>query len=106
MAHSPQTRDAVELLGRVIAVERRLQKRTGADLAERAGISRDTLYRAERGDPSVAVGTMIELLALLRVRLFDTDPVGVARLSTQEGRVLDLLPRRVRDQTKDVDDDF
>ena len=42
-ALSPATRDAVTVLGQLIASERRRQRRPAVDLAERAGISRDTL---------------------------------------------------------------
>ena len=104
--HSPVTRDAVAILGQTIASERRRQGRTAADLAERAGISRDTLHRVERGDPRVAVGTALELLVLLGVPLFDTDAAGVARRAADGRRVLDLLPQRVRTPAAEPDDDF
>lgn len=58
-ALSPMTRDAVIVVGQLVASERRRQRRTAVDLAERAGISRDTLYRVERGDPTVAIGTAL-----------------------------------------------
>ncbi len=72
-------RDAVEVVGLLIASERRRERWTAADLAARAGISRDTLYRVERGDPTVAIGTSLELLVLLGVPLFGTDADGLAR---------------------------
>lgn len=104
--HSPMARDAVAILGQAIASERRRQGRTAADLAERAGISRDTLHRVEHGDPRVAVGTVLELLVLLGVPLFDTDAAGVARRAVDGRQVLDLLPQRVRAPAVEADDDF
>ncbi len=101
---SPMTRDAVNVLGQLVASERRLQRRTAADLAERAGISRDTLYRVERGDPSVAVGTVLEVLVLLGVPLFGRDAAGLAREVARGRGFLALLPERVR--ATEPDDDF
>lgn len=105
--HSPMTLDGVEVLGQVVAAERRHQRRTAADLAERAGISRDTLHRVERGDPTVAVGTVLELLVLLGVPLFGEDAEGLAAEVVAGRRLLALLPARIRDRTADEPfDDF
>jgi transcriptional regulator with XRE-family HTH domain len=105
--HSPMTRDAVEVLGQLVAAERRIQRRTTVDLAARAGISRDTLHRVERGDPSVAVGTVLELLVLLGVPLFGEDAPGLARETADGRRYLALLPARVRaGGAPEPDDDF
>ena len=103
---SPMTRDAVDVVGQLVASERRRQRRTAADLAERAGISRDTLYRVERGDPAVAIGTALELLVLLGVPLFGTDADGLARQVASGRQLLALLPDRVRPHTRKPDDDF
>lgn len=103
---SPMTRDAVVVVGQLVASERRRQRRTAADLAERAGISRDTLYRLERGDPTVAIGTALELLVLLGVPLFSTDADGLARQVASGRQLLALLPDRVRPDTRKPDDDF
>lgn len=103
---SPMARDAVTVIGQLIASERRRQRRTAADLAARAGISRDTLYRVERGDPSVAIGTALELLVLLGVPLFGTDAEGLARHVATGRQLLALLPDRVRPAPRTPDDDF
>lgn len=103
---SPMTRDAVVVVGQLVASERRRQRRTAAELAERAGISRDTLYRVEHGDPTVAIGTALELLVLLGVPLFATDADGLARQVASGRQLLALLPDRVRPDTRKPDDDF
>lgn len=101
------TLDAVEVLGQLVAAERRRQQRTAADLAERAGISRSTLHRIERGDPGVAVGTVLELLVLLGLPLFGEDRDGLAREVVAGRRLLALLPSRVRERVAgEPDDDF
>ena len=105
-ALSPMTRDAVAVVGQLVATERRRQGRTAVDLAERAGISRDTLHRIERGDPAVAIGTALELLVLLGVPLFSTDAEGLAKQVASGRQLLALLPARVRPDTREPDDDF
>lgn len=103
---SPMTRDAVAVVGQLVAAERRRQRRTAVDLSARAGISRDTLYRVERGDPAVAIGTALELLVLLGVPLFDTDADGLARQVASGRQLRALLPDRVRSGARQPDDDF
>jgi transcriptional regulator with XRE-family HTH domain len=62
-------------------------------VAQRAGISRKTLYRAERGDPAVAFGTYVRVLQVLRLesdlaQLADDDVVG------RKLQDMNLKPRR------------
>jgi len=46
----------------------RLRRRFPAEMvAQRAGISRKTLYRAEQGDPAVALGIYARVLQVLRL---------------------------------------
>lgn len=46
----------------------RLRRRDSAQtVAQRAGISRKTLYRAERGDPGVSLGVYARILQALRL---------------------------------------
>ena len=46
----------------------RLRRQLSVDAAcERAGISRMTLYRAERGSPAVALGTYLRILSVLKL---------------------------------------
>ncbi len=103
---SPMTRDAVSVVGQLVATERRRQHRTAADLAARAGISRDTLHRIERGDPNVAIGTALELLVLLGVPLFGEDADLLERRVASGRHLLALLPERVRPPAREPDDDF
>jgi len=75
--------------------ESRLRRRLPMELvAERAGTTRATLYRMERGDPNVRIGAyMLVLQALGLVKGFGSfeDPLGEALSSEQ-------LPKRVRDR--------
>jgi transcriptional regulator with XRE-family HTH domain len=98
--YSPETRRALSVFGKLIAAERRAQRRPLADLAERAGVSLPTVTKVERGDAGTAIGTVLEIATLLGIRLFpDLDEVNVAQR-------LALVPAHVYPQKLKGDDDF
>ena len=80
----------------------RLRRRIpAAIMAERAGISRTTLLKVEKGDPGVAVGTYAAVLFVLGLlnRLTDlasakTDEVGLALEDERLPKRIDYRPRR------------
>jgi len=87
---------ALRKLGRDIALARRKRGISTSDMAERLFVSRDTLWRLERGDPSVALGTLATAAFVLQLhdRLANlaapaTDELA---LSLDEARV----PRHIR----------
>ncbi|CAN5890380.1 helix-turn-helix domain-containing protein [soil metagenome] len=100
------TRDAARVLGQQIAATRRRQRRTAAEIAERAGITRQTLRRVERGDPTVALGIAFEVATVLSLPLFGAEPRQLAELAAEGERDLALLPTRVDATVEDVDDEF
>lgn len=51
--------------GERLRLARRRRKLTTITVAERAGIARTTLYKAEAGDPGVTLGTYVRILATL-----------------------------------------
>lgn len=59
---------ALRSLGRDLAVARKKRRISAAEMAERLFISRDTLWRMERGDPTVAVGTIATALFVLQLQ--------------------------------------
>ena len=61
--YSSYTREAAILLGKQIRLGRKQRKWTEHELAERAGISRATLQKIEKGDLSVAIGLAFEAAA-------------------------------------------
>jgi len=105
--YSGYTRDAATLLGKQIRLGRKQRKWTEKALAERAGISRATLQKIEKGDLSVAIGLVFEAAALVGVPLFDA---GRSTLAGHIGRTEDqlaLLPSAVRHPgSRALDDDF
>jgi transcriptional regulator with XRE-family HTH domain len=58
-------RRALSKLGEDITVARKKRRMSTVSMAERAFISRGTLYKVERGDPSVSIGIYATVLAIL-----------------------------------------
>ncbi len=87
---------ALRSLGRDLAVARKKRRISAAEMAERLFISRDTLWRLEKGDPTVAIGTLATALFVLQ--LHDR----LASLAAASGDTLglekeaELLPKRIR----------
>lgn len=87
---------ALRKLGRDLMLARRKRRIGSADMASRMFVSRGTLWRLERGDPSVALGTLATAAFILQLhdRLANlaspaTDSLG---LSLDEKRI----PKRIR----------
>ncbi len=83
-------------LGRDLAVARRKRGLSTMDMASRLFVSRDTLWRLERGDPTVAMGTLATAAFVLQLQ------DRLADLAAPEKDVLGLgldeqrLPKRIR----------
>ena len=80
----------------------RLRRRIPASImAERAGISRTTLLKVEKGDPGVAVGTIAAVLfamgmldRLVELVSASTDEVGLGLEEERLPKRIDTRPRR------------
>lgn len=105
-ALTPEAREAARVLGLQIAQARRERRWTAEELAARVNISPVTLRKVERGDPTVALGTALEVATLVGVRLFGAEPSELADLAAREQDRLALLPDRVRVPQHPPDDDF
>jgi transcriptional regulator with XRE-family HTH domain len=104
--YSRYAREAATLLAKQIQLGRKQRKWTEHELAERAGISRATLQKIEKGDLSVAIGLAFEAAALVGVALFDEERSALASHIARTDDKLALLPSAVRQRRKPVDDDF
>lgn len=105
-SYSKVTRQALSILGKLIRLGRMERGMTAQGLADRAGISRTTLYNIEKGAPGPEVGTVFEVAALAGVRLFDDDDHALAMHKARLDEKLTLLPQSVRPSMREVDDDF
>ena len=77
------------------------------DVAERAGISRTTLQKIEKGDSKTEIGLVFEVAVIVGVPLFDPDPATLAVERARAEAMLALLPASIRPSAADrVDDDF
>ena len=87
----------------LISAARRARGLTQADLAERAGASRPTIYRLEGGKSNVAWGTVMTVCWLLDIPTDPDlmDPVSRAELLSEGAGV-----QRVRGSSRELDDDF
>ena len=87
---------ALRKLGRDLAVARRKRGISTADMAGRLFVSRDTLWRLERGDPTVSMGTLATAAFVLQLH------EGLAGLAAPASDELALslderrLPQRIR----------
>ena len=87
----PTTRQLQELGGR-LRLARLRRRYAAAVVAERAGVTRMTLYRVERGDAGVALGTYASVLRVLGLQ---GDLDAVARDDDLGRKLQDLkLPER------------
>jgi len=77
----PGTSKILRELGLRIREARLRRRLSGVVFAERVGVSRETIARVERGNPSVSIGTMARALAVLGLDMdlnlvIKEDPVG------------------------------
>jgi len=104
--YSRYSAEAAALLGKQIRLGRKQRRWSELELAGRAGISRATLQKIEKGDLSCAIGLVFELAVLTGTPLFADDSTTLAAQHERLDDKLALLPRAVRGSGKVVDDDF
>jgi transcriptional regulator with XRE-family HTH domain len=104
--YSRYTREAASLLAKQVRLGRKQRKWTEHELADRAGISRATLQKIEKGDLSVAIGLVFEVAALAGVTLFDKERSALAARIARTDDNLAMLPSAVRKHRKPFDDEF
>jgi transcriptional regulator with XRE-family HTH domain len=105
-AYSKYAKEAAFLLGQHIKLGRKKRQWSEQNLAARAGISRATLQKIEAGEMSPSIGLVFEVAALVGVPLFEQDSRALATSIELTQSKIALLPKRIRNKTKAVDDDF
>ncbi|MEI7935787.1 MAG: helix-turn-helix transcriptional regulator [Verrucomicrobiota bacterium] len=87
---------ALRKLGRDLALARRKRGISTADMAGRLFVSRDTLWRLERGDPTDSLGTLASASFVLQLQ----DRLAGLAVSASDHLGLSLderrLPQRIR----------
>lgn len=61
----PQEQRLLSELGERLRLARKRRKLSNAVVAQRAGVSRTTVYKVEAGDPGATLGTYVRVLAVL-----------------------------------------
>jgi transcriptional regulator with XRE-family HTH domain len=103
-AKSPPVGDILaaqlKAMGDRVRAQRERHKVTATSAAEAAGMSRVTLHRIERGEPSVTMGAYLSAIAAVGLQLELTDPdapkEGVATTSLPTSIRLDDYPQLKR----------
>ena len=104
LSYSPAAVEVGQILASRIKLARKSRRLTVAQLSERVGVSRVTIQKIERGDPTVAIGTVFEAATLLGVVLFHADSERRRIEGLRITDMLALLPETVRVTKRD--DDF
>ena len=104
--YSRYSREAAALMGKMILLYRREKKFTTQDLADRAGISRITLQKIEKGDMKCEIGLVFEVATLVGIKLFETDTMSIGSLDKKIEDKIALLPKSIRTPKGQVKDDF
>lgn len=82
-------------LGERLRLARKRRGITGVLMAERVGVSRDTLNRLEKGDPTIALGTYVRALRVLGLDK-ELDQLGRDDELGRKLQDLELEPRTAR----------
>ncbi len=104
--YSRLTEEALLLLGKQIRLARKGRRMSEHDLAARIGVARSTLQLIEKGNPSVAVGLMLEAATIAGVDLFVPEATTLAPQIERIEDKLALMPGSIRTPQRKVDDDF
>lgn len=93
-------RSALKKLGEDITVARKKRRISTVSMAERAFISRGTLYKVERGDPSVSIGIYATVLSILGL----AEGLGAAADRRNDRLGLDIdedrLPQKIQPRSR------
>ena len=93
-------RQALVKLGEDITVARKKRRISTVSMAERAFISRGTLFKLEKGDPSVSIGIYATVLSILGL----IEDLGQAADRSSDTLGLDLeedrLPKKVQPRNR------
>ena len=103
--YSKSTQDVMILMGQYIKLYRKKKSWTESNLAKRAGISRATLQKIEKGDANCSIGLVFEVATLVGVPLFEQKKPSLSGHIEQLKDKLVLLPCRIRNKVK-IDDNF
>src|SRR3546814_993541 len=99
----PQEQRLLSALGERLRLARKRRKLSNAVVAQRAGISRTTLYKVEAGDPGATLGSYVRVLAVLGLE-GDLDQLGADdRIGRKlQDLALEPTPRKSAEHTSEL----
>lgn len=100
------TKNAVTLLGKLIHAARSDHSFSQAELAERLGVTRQTVIAIEKGDSKVMIGTVFEAAYILGIPIFSEDDKSLSKWQTLLSGFSGLLPKRSHRKKPKVSNDF
>ncbi len=103
---SKQTTIVLKTLGNLIKAARIERHFSQVDLGERVGVSRYTISTLEKGDPSVAIGTVFEAAIVVGIPLMGNDPRKITHLSQAIANLVQILPSKGVSKKVELDDNF
>ena len=103
---SKYAQNAALLLGQQIKLARKTRKWSEKNLADRAGISRATLQKIEAGAMTPSIGLAFEVATLVGLPLFTENNTQLTMSIDYTQNKIALLPKRIDNKAKVVDDDF
>ncbi len=105
-AYSRYSTESASLLGKLIKLGRKQHRWSENELADRAGISRATVQKIEKGDLTCTIGLVFEAATLVGVNLFDIENMSLTAHLERTNDKIALLPKAIHKSRKDVDDEF
>ncbi len=87
----------LRVLGQRVTTWRKLQRLTAAQVAERAGISRDTLRAIEQGKGTASTENLLRVLRILGILDSVLDAADPYQTDVGKLRADEILPQRVRE---------
>lgn len=98
---TPAAKDALKLLGHQVRLKRHERRWSARGLAQRVGVSEKTVLAIEQGSPGVAIGTVFNVAGKVGLALFEMSETDRRFARGLSSDALRLLPRNVREQSKD-----
>lgn len=106
MPLSLTSKTAVSTLGQLIKLGRQQQPFSQNDLAIRLGVSRQTVIEIEKGNPTVAIGTVFEAAVIVGVPLLSEVAEHLTQWQAALTGFQSVLPARTHTKKVDLKDDF
>ena len=94
----PKHQRFLEQLGENLRLARKRRRLTTGQVAERAGVSRSTLYHLEKGEANSSIGTLLQVLVALKL---ENDLAKLASDDELGRKLLDIELNRTRRRSEE-----